>query len=139
MKADLNKIEALVKIAEEADLSEVSVTAPSGKVVVKRLRTAAEFVVSDPEQASIELEYEPEPAHVVPIEVVAPMVGFFRPTADPIMVGDELDPGDVVGYIESLTLMNEITVTEGGRVVDILVEPGAAVEYGQPLYLLEPE
>jgi acetyl-CoA carboxylase biotin carboxyl carrier protein len=139
MKADLKKIEELVKVAEEADLSEVTVTAPTGKVVVKRLRTAPVPVEAVPEPAPSEPIAAPEPAHAAIIEIVSPMVGFFRPAPDPILVGDELDPGDLVGYIESMTLNNEVIAAEGGRVVKILVEPGAAVEYGQPLFLLEPE
>ncbi|MEV0157805.1 acetyl-CoA carboxylase biotin carboxyl carrier protein [Micromonospora sp. NPDC050686] len=83
---------------------------------------------------------EPEPARVV---VRAPMVGTFyrapEPGASPfVSVGDLVRPGQVVGLVEAMKLMNEVPADRAGRVVEVLVEDGKPVEYDQPLLVLEP-
>jgi acetyl-CoA carboxylase biotin carboxyl carrier protein len=75
--------------------------------------------------------------------VEAPMVGtFYRapsPGAEPyVREGDLVKPGQVLGIIEAMKLMNEIEARVGGRVVKILVENAQPVEYGQPLFLIDP-
>jgi acetyl-CoA carboxylase biotin carboxyl carrier protein len=81
------------------------------------------------------------PGAMVPLE--APMVGtFYRasgPTAEPyVREGDVVKEGQIVCIIEAMKLMNEIEAKTAGRVAKILVENGQAVEYGQPLFLIEP-
>ena len=91
----------------------------------------------------------PPPAHVADalsftgVTIEAPMVGtFFRassPTAEPyVREGDVVKEGQILCIIEAMKLMNEIETRAGGRIVKILVENGHAVEYGQPLFLIEP-
>jgi acetyl-CoA carboxylase biotin carboxyl carrier protein len=80
-------------------------------------------------------------AHLLTIE--APMVGtFYRapaPDAQPfIRDGDRVKKGQVVCIIEAMKLMNEIESKVAGRVVKALAENAQPVEYGQPLFLLEP-
>jgi acetyl-CoA carboxylase biotin carboxyl carrier protein len=80
-------------------------------------------------------------AHLLTIE--APMVGtLYRapsPDAQPfVRDGDRVKKGQVVCIIEAMKLMNEIESKVAGRVVKVLVENAQAVEYGQPLFLLEP-
>ena len=77
------------------------------------------------------------------IVIKSPMVGtFYRapaPDAPPFVeVGQELDTGQVVCIIEAMKLMNEIKADVSGRVVEILADNGDAVEFGQPLFALEP-
>ena len=72
-----------------------------------------------------------------------PMVGtFYRapsPDAQPfVREGDRVKKGQVVCIIEAMKLMNEIESKVAGRVVKVLVENAQPVEYGQPLFLLEP-
>ena len=80
-------------------------------------------------------------AHLLTIE--APMVGtFYRapsPDAQPfVRDGDRVKKGQVVCIVEAMKLMNEIESKVAGRVVKVLVENAQPVEYGQPLFLLEP-
>ncbi len=80
-------------------------------------------------------------ATVVTIE--APMVGtFYRassPTAEPyVREGDVVKQGQVLCIIEAMKLMNEIESKAAGRIEKILVENGQPVEYGQPMFLIEP-
>jgi oxaloacetate decarboxylase alpha subunit len=76
-------------------------------------------------------------------EVTSPMVGTFylrsRPESSPfIKKGDAVDPGQTLCIVEAMKLMNEIQAEKKCRVVDILVEDGESVEYGQPLVIIEP-
>jgi len=91
----------------------------------------------------------PPPAHVADalsfsgITIEAPMVGtFYRassPTAEPyVREGDVVKEGQILCIIEAMKLMNEIETRAGGRIAKILVDNGHAVEYGQPLFLIEP-
>jgi len=79
--------------------------------------------------------------HLVTVE--APMVGtFYRgpsPDADPyVREGDVIKEGQVLCIIEAMKLMNEIESKVHGRVIRVLAENGQPVEYGQPLFLIEP-
>jgi acetyl-CoA carboxylase biotin carboxyl carrier protein len=75
------------------------------------------------------------------LEVPSPMVGtFYRavsPESDPFVeVGDRIDEETVVCIIEAMKVMNEVKADVAGEVVEILVQNGEAVEYGQPLFLI---
>ena len=67
------------------------------------------------------------------------MVGLFRHATPPVGYGALVTPGQVVGNIESMKVLNDVPAAEGGRVADVFVEEGAPVEYGQPLFRLVPE
>ena len=88
---------------------------------------------------------DPAAARREPVATVvnAPLVGtFYRaggPDAAPFVeVGDRVEPGDVLCVIEAMKLMNDIKAEFAGEVVEILVENGQAVEYGQPLFSMLP-
>ncbi|AEG33542.1 acetyl-CoA carboxylase, biotin carboxyl carrier protein [Thermus thermophilus SG0.5JP17-16] len=77
------------------------------------------------------------------VEVRAPIVGtFYRapaPDAPPyVKEGDRVEKGQVLCIIEAMKLMNEIESEVSGIVKKILVENGEPVEYGQPLFLIQP-
>jgi acetyl-CoA carboxylase biotin carboxyl carrier protein len=85
-------------------------------------------------------------APVAPVEtghvVKSPMVGtFYRantPGAKPLAdVGQQVKAGDALCIIEAMKIMNEIDSDKAGTITKILVENGQAVEYGQPLYVIE--
>ena len=72
-------------------------------------------------------------------EVKSPMVGMFyqapSPEADPyVRVGSKVKKGDVLCVIEAMKLLNEITADTDGEIVDVCVENGQLVEYGQVLF-----
>jgi acetyl-CoA carboxylase biotin carboxyl carrier protein len=92
---------------------------------------------SVPDVASVEI-----PASGAPID--APSVGLFwrapAPGAPPFVeVGQRVAAGDTVAIVEVMKLMNHVVAPLDGVVIAILVENGAAVEYGQPLVVVEPE
>ena len=65
--------------------------------------------------------------------ITANRVGVFHPAKPPVSLGDTLAPGQIVGYIESMKLMNEVRSEQGGEVVDVLIDDNLPVEYGQPV------
>ncbi|WP_170008746.1 acetyl-CoA carboxylase biotin carboxyl carrier protein [Bacillus fonticola] len=77
-------------------------------------------------------------------EITSPMVGTFyqkpSPDADTyVKVGDRVDASTVVCIVEAMKLFNEIEAEATGEIVEILVKDGQLVEYGQPLFLVNPE
>ncbi|MET3574795.1 acetyl-CoA carboxylase biotin carboxyl carrier protein [Bhargavaea ullalensis] len=77
-------------------------------------------------------------------EVKSPMVGTFYKSPSPdapafVQIGDKVKPDSVVCIVEAMKLFNEIEAETGGEIVEILVEDGQLVEYGQPLFLVKPE
>ena len=86
---------------------------------------------------------KPAAAHPKAKEIESPFVGtFYRspsPSADPyVREGQVVKKGDTLCIIEAMKLMNEIEAEVDGRVVKILVENGQPVEFGEPLFLVEP-
>jgi len=77
------------------------------------------------------------------VKITAPMVGTFYQAPSPeidiyVTPGDEVDDESIVCIIEAMKVMNEIKAETTGRIVEVLAENGEAVEYGQPLFLVEP-
>jgi acetyl-CoA carboxylase biotin carboxyl carrier protein len=139
--ADL--VRQLGALLRELDLAEIE--ASVGSVRVRLQRQAA--TPAPPAPAASAPPPAPVPvAEAVPptmITVEAPMVGtFYRassPGADPyVREGDVVKEGQILCIIEAMKLMNEIESRAAGRIAKILVENGQPVEYGQPLFLIEP-
>lgn len=148
-KMNLEEIKELINLISKTDVTELKLESGDVKIVIKKggggeEKPRAEKPAGEP--AGEKAAPQPEPAeekkdHLVPI--VAPMVGtFYRapaPNAEPfVKVGDIVKPGQTVCIIEAMKLMNEIEAEVGGRVVEILVENGQPVEYGQTLFLIDP-
>ncbi|MFH1888889.1 MAG: acetyl-CoA carboxylase biotin carboxyl carrier protein [Candidatus Omnitrophota bacterium] len=77
------------------------------------------------------------------IEIKAPMVGTFYRAPSPevppyVEKGQVIEPGQVICIIEAMKLMNEIKSEIKGRILEILVDNTEPVEFGQPIYLIEP-
>jgi acetyl-CoA carboxylase biotin carboxyl carrier protein len=135
----------LAGLLGELSLSEVEVE--SGDIRVRVQRAGAPALTPTPVMQVPAADERPLVADTVSpalVTVEAPMVGtFYRassPTAEPyVQEGDVVKEGQVLCIIEAMKLMNEIESKTGGRVARILVENGHAVEYGQPLFLIDPQ
>ena len=113
-----------------------AVTTPTVQLVGGAVPVAA----SAPEATESAQEVEPEEAPDVK-GIPSPMVGTFydspSPDTDPfVSVGDRVEEETVVCILEAMKVMNEIQAETSGEVVEVLVENGEAVEFGQPLFLL---
>ncbi|WP_117237049.1 acetyl-CoA carboxylase biotin carboxyl carrier protein [Thermus sediminis] len=98
---------------------------------------------ASPAPAPLEAPKPQEEGHPGYVEVRAPIVGtFYRapaPDAPPyVKEGDRVEKGQVLCIIEAMKLMNEIESEVSGTVKKILVQNGEPVEYGQPLFLIQP-
>lgn len=129
------QIEQLLHLLQQSDASELEVETDRWRLRAKRQVTVAADIPPPVTTSS------PEPAPPEPRSewVRAPLVGFFQSRSKPIQVGDAVQEGEVVGLIKAMGLMNEVQSPVDGRVVEVLVEDGDPVEYGQPLYRVEVE
>ncbi|MBI2885049.1 MAG: acetyl-CoA carboxylase biotin carboxyl carrier protein [Candidatus Omnitrophica bacterium] len=96
-----------------------------------------------PQAAAPAASKSPDEAGGRRVVIKSPMVGtFYRapaPDAPPFVeVGQEIDDGQVICIVEAMKLMNEIKSEVAGRIVEIPVESGEAVEFGQSLFVVEP-
>jgi acetyl-CoA carboxylase biotin carboxyl carrier protein len=145
---NLKEIRALLELFREYGLTEVEVERSGERVRVRREPppAVAASPTASPAPASqaspvAEPTRDDRRQHLVTVE--APMVGtFYRspsPEADPyVREGDVIKEGQVLCIIEAMKLMNEIESKVTGRVIRVLVENAQPVEYGQPLFLIEP-
>jgi acetyl-CoA carboxylase biotin carboxyl carrier protein len=78
------------------------------------------------------IEFEPETAPSVK-EITAPLVGYFQPAKEPMVVGRRIESGDIVGVISALGLANDVEANTSGEVTRVLVVAGQSVEFGQVL------
>ena len=133
-------VEEVVDLATRHNLAELEVEAGGTRIRVVRERAAVMLPRHAEDRRAVE-DVAAAAANLVTIE--APMVGtFYRasaPDAAPFVnEGDIVKEGQVLCIIEAMKLMNEIEAKAAGRVERILVENGQPVEYGQPLFLVNP-
>ena len=146
---NLTELRFLLRLLREHDLEEVEIEEGGRRIRLRR--RVASPVSAGPDAPPVQPLARPAaqapPAAVAvgppPPTITAPMVGtFYRapaPGAEPfVKEGDLVEKGTVVGIIEAMKLMNEIEAEVRGRIAAILVENGHPVEYGQPLFALEP-
>lgn len=92
---------------------------------------------------SLQEAQTPKPAGAKTVEIKAPMVGTFYRAPSPesppfVEINQTIEIGSVVCIIEAMKLMNEIKAEIKGKIVDILIDNAEPVEFGQPLFLIEP-
>ncbi|MGE5197688.1 MAG: acetyl-CoA carboxylase biotin carboxyl carrier protein [Deltaproteobacteria bacterium] len=109
----------------------------TGPIVIEREAVPAAQIAARQEAAAV------KEAAAKNIEIKAPMVGtFYRapsPESPPYAEVDQVvEPGQVICIIEAMKLMNEIKSEIKGKIVEVLVENAEPVEYGQPMFLIEP-
>lgn len=153
---NLKELKELIELLKGTDISEIEIERSGVRV---RLRKGSDVAVHP---AMPRMEYPPSPI-VAPavaeaekptipmveapktnhIKITSPIVGTFYRSSSPdkppyVEVGDIVKKGQVLCIIEAMKLMNEIESDASGRVVQILAENGQPVEYGQPLFVIEP-
>ncbi len=151
---DLRKLKTLIDLVSESSISELEITEAEGKVrIVKAGAPTAQSVIhamAPPlavPAAAAQGGPSPAVAPVAPAEptgrvIKSPMVGTFYRSASPggkpfVDVGSEIKEGEPVCIIEAMKIMNEIEADASGKIVGILCESGQAVEFGQPLFIVE--
>ncbi len=142
----IEKVKKLISLMNENGLAEIEVEEDATKIRLKRnsldsIQTSIQLPdvkSSLPEGATKYITSDNESSVS---EIVAPMVGTFytsAPAADPyVAVGDGVGEETVVCIIEAMKIMNEVKAEVKGKIVEILVDNGTAVEYGQPLFSVD--
>ena len=148
---DLRKLKTLIDLVSESNVSELEITEAEGKVRI---------VKSAPVGMAAPVTYSMAPAAAVaapPVAVAAveaapaapeghmvksPMVGTFYRASSPgskpfVEVGDTIKEGETICIVEAMKILNEIEADKSGTITRILGENGQAVEYGQPLFIIE--
>ena len=151
---DLRKLKTLIDLVSESNISELEITEAEGKVrivkggepaPVQYVQTvAAAPAALAPAAAAAPAAPAPAAASAQPAGhvVKSPMVGTFYRAASPgapsfVEVGSQVKEGDTLCIIEAMKILNEIEADKSGTVTQILGENGQAVEYGQPLFVIE--
>ena len=142
MSMDLKELAQLTEIVRSSNIYELTLRQGAGRITVRQrqretpLQTGDDWEAADQEYADDATETpEPAPAEFA---VTATSVGIFHHVKPIVGLGAVVREGQVMGRIEAIKLMNDVTAEQPGTVFDVLVEDGQAVEYGQPLFLLHP-
>ena len=142
----IEKVKNLISLMNENGLAEIEVEEDATKIRLKRnsldsIQTSIQLPDVKPSLQEGTTKYLTTKSESNISEVVAPMVGTFytsAPGADPyVAIGDEVGEETVACIIEAMKIMNEVKAETKGKIVEILVENGTAVEYGQPLFSVE--
>jgi acetyl-CoA carboxylase biotin carboxyl carrier protein len=146
MKLDLEQLRELIRLLDESNLTEIEVEHDDDRIRIRRDPVAATVAVSAHAPAAQAAAAPAANATDADADdgsyVTSPFVGtFYRsptPDSDPFVdVGDEVAPGQVLCIVEAMKLMNEIEAEAAGKIVEVLVENGKPVEYGDRLFRIE--
>ncbi|MFC4617951.1 acetyl-CoA carboxylase biotin carboxyl carrier protein [Camelliibacillus cellulosilyticus] len=162
----VQEIRELIKLIDESSIHEFKYEYEGSKIVMKKKdekETVIQTVPALPTQAVTEAPRPAAPAPESKAEasadpvnpqdsatdnnlhkIEAPMVGTFYSSPNPdsdefVKVGSKVDKNTVVCIVEAMKLFNEIEADVKGEIVEVLVENGQLVEYGQPLFLVKTE
>jgi acetyl-CoA carboxylase biotin carboxyl carrier protein len=153
---DLRKLKTLIDLVSESNISELEITEADGKVRIVKTDPQAAAPAAMPAGG---IAYAPAPTVAAPAAapaaavpaappaetghvVKSPMVGTFYRSSSPgskpfVEVGSSVKEGEPVCIIEAMKIMNEIEADKAGTITKILCENGQAVEFGQPLFVIE--
>jgi len=167
LEIDLKTIRELLAIVGTTDITELTIESGDQSITVKKASGPTHLVqhiasdaipapqhiaVAPPHKAPAAAEHkaetakaaEPENATNGHIQITSPMVGTFYRSPSPsapafIKEGDHVNVGQTVCIIEAMKLMNDMPSEVQGKITKVLVENGTTVEYGQPLFMVDPK
>ena len=136
----MGSIQEYANLFEKLDLSELSVEEEGLKLTLKRERqiqagNTQPVTFTGNAQQIVTQNFE-APVEAIGTEIKAPLLGVFYANEVPVKEGDEVKKGDVLCSIEAMKMMNEVRSSADGKVLKILAENGALVEYHQTLFVI---
>jgi len=161
----LSEIKELIKLVDQSSLQEIEIENEGARLLIRKPnKTESVLVTTAPVQQAYAPVGQVGQVHQAPPaamevsapqttakqedpslhKIVSPMVGTFYSASSPgaasfVSVGSRVGDKTVVCIVEAMKLMNEIEAEVKGEIVEVLVENGQLVEYGQPLFLVRPE
>jgi acetyl-CoA carboxylase biotin carboxyl carrier protein len=144
MKLDLDQLRELIRLLDESNLTEIEVEQDDDRIRVRRdpapVAVVSQAVAPTAVVGSTHASGAPEDDDGN--YLTTPFVGTFYRAPSPesdafVEVGDSITPGQVLCIVEAMKLMNEIESEVAGTIVEILVENGKPVEYGDRLFRIE--
>jgi acetyl-CoA carboxylase biotin carboxyl carrier protein len=152
---DVRKVRKFIELMNEHDLAEIDLRQGDQRIRLRRgpetvtVSTAPTGSFASPPASSLSHGGPPEakPSGTAPddgkLSIRSPMVGTFYAAASPdtppfVKVGDQVGPETTVCIVEAMKVFNEIPAECAGRIVAILAQNGDPVEFGQPLFRVEP-
>lgn len=153
MEFDLNQLRELLAILNQTDISELCLKSSHFELTIRKGdRTSGspaaptEAQVALPAPVPVAAPPEAPPPAIIDkkwVEIISPMVGTFYRAPAPdeppfVEIGENIRRGQTVCIIEAMKLMNELESEINGQVMEILVQNGEPVEYGQPLMRVNP-
>jgi acetyl-CoA carboxylase biotin carboxyl carrier protein len=147
----IKEIKDMLNLMNENNLAELEVEKDGLRIKLKKasagFEKTVEFVSAPAGAGPAASQAAPRTAEKASdknvVEIKAPMVGTFYRAPSPeapayANIGDQIEPGQVICIIEAMKLMNEIKSEVKGKIVDIQVDNGEPIEFGQVLYVVEP-
>jgi len=150
---NIKEIKEMINLMNENNLSELEIEKDDMRIRLKKTANGIESFegplvlqgqninANQPKtQSATESD---EKSLIKTVEIKSPMVGTFYRAPNPeapayVEVGQTIEPGQVICIIEAMKLMNEIKSEIKGKILEILVDNAEPVEFGQPLFLIEP-
>ncbi|MCW8986376.1 MAG: acetyl-CoA carboxylase biotin carboxyl carrier protein [Gammaproteobacteria bacterium] len=146
---DIRKVKKLIELLEESGIAEIEIHEGEESVRISRNATGVAAPIAAAPALAAPVAAAPAAAPAAPAEEVieghvlnSPMVGSFYRAPSPgassfVEVGSKVSVGDTLCIIEAMKLLNQIEADKAGTIKAILVENGQAVEYNQPLFIIE--
>lgn len=150
---DLRKLKTLIDLVSESNIAELEITENEGKVRIVKSGAGQAVPMMAPAMAMAPVaapaaapaaaaEAPAAPAAPTGQVVKSPMVGTYYGSSTPggkpfVEVGSNVKLGQALCIIEAMKIMNEIESEFTGTVTQVLVENGQAVEFGQPMFVIE--
>ena len=151
---DLRKLKTLIDLVSESNVSELEITEAEGKVRIVKSSGVPVMMQHQPAMTMVpvaaaagapatatvveEVGAAPPAGHAVKSPMVGTFYGASSPGSSPFVeVGSVIKEGETICIVEAMKILNEIEADKSGTVTRILVENGQAVEYGQPLFIIE--
>lgn len=158
----LSEIKELIKLVDQTSLQELEIENEGSRLLIRKPNKTEQVVVAAapavqayapaavqqtapaPAASAAPAAEKPAAADAGLHTIVSPMVGTFYEAPSPgaapfVSKGSKVKEKTVVCILEAMKLMNEIEAEVKGEIVEVLVENGQLVEYGQPLFLVKPE
>ena len=151
MIVNIKEIKELIALMNENNLLELEIEKEGMRIRLKKTPPGTEGALSGPIIVETQTTAQSQAARdermkevvAKTVEIKAPMVGTFYRAPSPeapayVEIGQIIEPGQIICVIEAMKLMNEIKSEIKGKIMEILADNAEPVEFGQPMFLIEP-